>query len=301
MTNSKVGNTVAPPVSFKTYSPAGDIIAVLPCMRQIYRDTGRKAVVQARLDVEGHYYDGAIHSTYNDKGVAVCMSRKHWEMLVPLLEAQDYVDHCEVWEGQPFDFDLDKMREQGGTNAPQGHLYWWQPLVYPQLATDFTQKFIELPTDPFAVKMTLHGKHTDNIVFSGSNRDILRDKILICRSERYVNQYISYFFLKDFESKVVFTGTRKEYERFCSEWKLNIPYLVVDDFLDLAHAIARCGLFVSNATMSAHIANGLGKRRLIELFPQMANVYPTTKNGFPFMHQVSLEYYIKKIVSEHFL
>jgi hypothetical protein len=293
MSEIHVGDKVASTVSFKSSTPAGDLIAVLPCMRQIYRDTGRKALIRVNLDLQGHYYDGAVHSTHNDEGVPVCMSQKHWDMLVPLLKKQEYVGGCEIWKGQDFDFDLDRMREVGGTTAPHGHLYWWQPMVYPQLATDFTQKFLDV-SGAFSVKLTTKGKYIDDVRYSGDYVSVLRDKILICRSERYINQWITFHFLKEYENKVVFTGTEKEYDRFCKQWDLKIPYLEVNDFLELAQAISRCGLFISNQTMSAHIANGLSKKRLIEVFPQMANVYPTTRHGYPFMHQVSLEYYVKK-------
>jgi hypothetical protein len=286
-----------PTVRYKSFSPAGDLIAALPGMRQIWLETGKKAVIQGRLNVLGHYYDGAIHATHDENGQAVCMSRKHWDMLVPLLEAQEYVHKCEIWEGQDFDFDLDRIREYGGTPMPHGHLYWWQPLVYPQLAADFSQKFLSV-AGRFAVRMVQHGKHTDSVTFSGDYVNILRDKILITRSERYINQYVTYHFLKDYESKVVFAGTEKEYERFCNEWNLKIPYLEVKNYLELAQSIARCGLYISNQTMGAHIANGLAKRRLIEVSPNVANTWPTTKHGYPFMHQVSLEYYVKKFMSE---
>jgi hypothetical protein len=262
-------------VRFKHFAPAGDLVACLPGMRQIFRETNKKAHIYQRLDVPGHYYDGAIHSTFNDEGAPVCMSRRHWDMLVPLLEAQDYIEKC-------------------------FHLYHWQPLLIPQMATDFSERFLRA-TGSFSVK--IHGvpdKHgiTPPIVYSGNIENRLRDKVIVNRTERYTNPLITYFFLKDYEDKVVFSGTRKEYERFCTEWKLNIPYLEVNDFLELTQAIARCKFYISNQSLGAHLSNGLGKKRLIEVFPQMANVWPTTKNGFPFMHNVSLEYYFKKFINE---
>jgi ADP-heptose:LPS heptosyltransferase len=96
----------------------------------------------------------------------------------------------------------------------------------------------------------------------------------------------------------VFSGTRKEYEKFCAEWKLNIAYLEVKNFKELTQAIARCKFYISNQTLGAHLANGIGKKRLIEICPQMANVWPTTKHGYPFMHNGGLEYYFKKFINE---
>jgi hypothetical protein len=295
MTDEKVKVTpLVDVIRYKSFSPAGDLIAVLPCMRQIYRDTGKKAVIYARLDVQGHYYDGAIHSTFNDEGTAVCMSKNHWDMLVPLLQAQDYVHSCEVWEGQEFDFDLDRIREFGGTPMPHGHLYYWQPLVYPQLATDFSERFIKATGD-FAVRIV---SKNNTIVYSGNYVNVLRDKVIISRSERYVNQYVTYHFLKPYQSSLVFAGTKKEHDRFCAEWNLDMPYLEVKNFLELTRAFQSCKFAITNQTMAAHILNGIGKKRLLEVFPSAANTWPTTKHGYPFMHQVSLEYYFSKFITE---
>jgi hypothetical protein len=281
-------------IRYKTFSPAGDLIAVLPSMRQVYRDTGKKAIILCRTDVEGHYYDGAIHSTYSETGRAVCMSKKHWEMLVPLLEAQEYVLRCEIWNGQEFDFDLDRIREFGGTTMPMGHLYWWQPLVYPQLATDFSERFIRASGD-FAVRIV---GSQNTVVYSGSYVNVLRDKVIVSRSERYINQYITYHFLKPYQSQVVFAGTPKEPERFCKEWDLDVPYLEVKNFLELTRCFQSCRFAITNQTMSAHLLNGIGKKRLLEVCPNVPNTWPTTKHGYPFMHQISLQYYFEKFINE---
>lgn len=286
----------APTVAYKSFSPAGDLVACLPGMRQIYRETGKKAHIFCRLNFLGHYYDGAIHSTEDENGTPVCMSQKHWDMLVPLLEAQDYVHKAEVWEGQPAEIDLDILRSHNCTPMPNGHLYWWQPLIHPQMATDFSERYIGA-TGAFSVKIVPR-EHTTPVVYSGNYVNVLRDRVIINRTERYINQFITYYFLKDYADKLVFSGTRKEYERFCTEWKLDIPYLEVNDYLELAQAIARCKFYLGNQSLGAHIANGLGKKRLLEICPNVANTWPTTKHGYPFMHNVSVEYYFRKFMSE---
>jgi hypothetical protein len=287
-------------VRYKHFAPAGDLVACLPGMRQVYRETGKKAHIYQRLDVIGHYYEGAIPSTFTENGEAVCMSKKHWDMLVPLLEAQDYVYKCDVWEGQKADIDLDELREFNYTPRPHGSLYHWMPLIFPQMATDFSEKFIRA-TGTFSVKI-VSKPNKDGVqppvIYTGNIENKLREKVIVTRTERYTNQNITYFFLKEYEDRLVFAGTPKEYDRFCAEWKLDIPYLEVNNFLELAQAIARCKFYISNQTLGAHLANGVAKKRLIEIFPPMANVWPTTKNGYPFMHNVSLEYYFKRFINE---
>lgn len=268
-------------VTYKSWSPAGDLLSCLPGMRQIYRETGKKAVIMQRLNVMGHYYENAIHSTYDEEKRPVCMSKTMWEMLVPLLEQQEYIDHCEVWEGQSVDIDLDRMRENAYTPAPNGDLYHWQSLLNPQMATFLGEIWLTVPPS--------HNKFYDLVI---------PENVIINRTERYTNQLITYFFLKGFQDRLIFAGTEKEHAVFCKEWGLEIPRLIINNFLELAQAIQSCKFMIGNQSMIYHMAEGMGKKRLLEVFPHVANVWPHTSNGFPFMHNVTLEYYFNKFINE---
>jgi hypothetical protein len=272
---------VVPVVAYKHFAPAGDLIACLPGMRQVYRDTGRKAVICQRLNTPIHLYDNAKYVYINSDGLPVAMNETIWNMLMPLLEVQDYVHGCETWAGQTFEINLDIIREQHCTTMPHGSLYHWMQLAIPQMATDFSEQFLTVV--PF---------HE----FYATDR--YNDKIIINRTERYTNPYITYYFLKEYEDRIIFAGTKQEWEKFCAEWNLKVAYLEVPDFLMLARIIASCKFFIGNQSMCFHIAEGLKKKRLLEVSTGVPNVWPQGKDGFPFYQQANLEYYFKQFIAE---
>lgn len=268
-------------VAFKNWSPAGDLLSTLPGMRQIWRETGKKAVIMQRLNVIGEAYEDAKYATFDENGTPVCMSAQQWKMLSPLLSAQEYIEKCEIWEGQLYEIDLDRLRENAYTPAPHGDLYFWQQLLIPQMATFLGEEWLHVPESANAF-----------------NDLIISEHVIINRTERYTNQLVSYYFLKDHEDKLIFAGTEKEHDVFCKQWNLRVPRLIIADFLELAQALQSCKFFIGNQSMCYHICEGIGKKRLLEICPRMANVWPHTKNGYPYMHQVTLEYYFNKFINE---
>lgn len=266
---------------FKHWAPAGDLTACMPGLRQIWRETGKKAVIMQRLNVIGEQYPGAISAIFDEKGNAVCMSAQQWEMLKPLLEAQEYIDHCEIWEGQPFDLDGGQLKENAYTPSPNGSLYHWQQLILPQMATFFGEPWLTIPP-------------SSNVF----NDIVISEHVIINRTERYTNPLITYYFLKDFQDRLIFAGTENERQMFCKEWNLEIPRLLINNFVELAQALQSCKFFIGNQSLCYHICEGMAKTRLLEICPRMANVWPSTPNGFPFMHQVNFEYYFNKLINQ---
>lgn len=267
-------------VKYKSWAPSGDMIAAMAGIRQIWKETGKKAFIMQRLNVQGESYSDAVPAIFDEKGMSVCMSNKQWEMLRPLLMIQEYVEDCIIWEGQEFEIDLDLLRENSFTPMPFGNLFFWQQLVIPQMAADYSEKWINVPDS--------------NNIF---NELVISDHIIINKTERYQNQLITYYFLKDYQDKLIFAGTEKEHKVFCSTWNISIPRLIVKDFVELAQAIKSCKFFIGNQSMCYHIAEGMGKKRLLEICPRVANVWPVQPNGFPFMHQVTLQYYWDKFIN----
>lgn len=268
-------------IRFKHWGPTGDLLSCLPGIKKVCQDTGGKAIIMQRLNVLPIYYEGAIPATFDEKGNAVAMSAGQWEMLVPLLNKQDFIDHVEVWEGQKFDVDLDVIRETRTTPMPHGDLYFWQQLVYFQMATDFSKPWLDVSVIGF-----------DHMAA------ISEGSIIINLTERYRNQLVTYYFLKEYESKLIFAGTENEHKIFCESYNLTIPRLLVNNFLELGQAIKACKFFLGNQSMCYHIAEGLGKKRLLEICPAVANVWPHTPDGFPYMQQPLLEMYFKMFMDE---
>ena len=62
-------------LSCKHSYAGGDLIALLVGLNHVYKETGKKWVIYQRIDMEGFYYEGAIHSTLDSQGNGVTMNR----------------------------------------------------------------------------------------------------------------------------------------------------------------------------------------------------------------------------------
>src|SRR4051812_40595689 len=98
-------------ISIKHSFNAGDMVVILPGLRQLYRDTGKKVKIFQRLNLPAHYYHNQINSTLDESGESVCMNLRVFNMLKPLIEAQEYIESFEVWEGQEVQLDYDLTRD----------------------------------------------------------------------------------------------------------------------------------------------------------------------------------------------
>lgn len=264
-------------VRYKTSSPAGDLISFLPGIRQIYRESGRRAIIYQRLDMVGGGYVGALHPFSNELGEPVCMPKIMFDMLRPLLLSQEYIEDFIIYTGQPIDTDMDKIRMEIFTNQPKGSLNRWPAYAFPNMATDLSEAWIELP--PIYKPI-----HSDNIIIN--------------HTDRYRNYSLNYFFLKKYESNIIFAGLTAERDMFCKEWKLDVPRLEVNDFFELAHEINACKFFAGCQSFCFQLAEAMKVPRVLETYPLMPNVIPIGKNAFDYYHQQSCEYYFEKLMNE---
>lgn len=251
----------------------GDLTGALAGMRQAYQDYGKKAIIYQQLDVPGQYYEGAIHSVKDDHGVQVTMNRKMFDMMRPLLLAQEYVEDFIVWnveEPPKIDIDLTVIRGKVDVNIPYGALPSWTLLAYPPMACDLSQPWITVP----------------------DGDDDLEGVILINRTQRYLRPKIKYGFLKDYRDDILFIGTEKEHALFCNEHNLNLPRLEVDNFLDLAQVMKKCRFMVGNQSFPWNLANAMGVPRILEMCSFAPNCQPFYgPNNYGFLHQVPLQFY----------
>lgn len=249
----------------------GDLIGALAGIRQIYRNDGKKATIYQELDIPGQYYAGAIHSVKDDKGIQVTMNQKMFDMMRPLLLAQEYVEDFQVYtDQQPF-IPLTIIRGKINVNIPYGALPSWTMLAFPDMACDLSEPWISLPPR----------KHR-----------LFPDMILINRTQRYQNNKINYSFLKKYEADLVFTGTETEHRNFCKDFGLDICRLEVDNFLELALAMQECMFFVGNQSFPWNLANAMGAPRILEMCAFAPNCQPFVgKHNYGFLHQKGLEYY----------
>lgn len=259
-------------ITIKHSFNAGDLIILLPGLQKIYQDTGKKTVLYQRLNLGAFYYDGAIHPITHDN-IPVCMNQDMFDRMKPLIEAQKYIERFEIWEGQDFDYDIDLTRESKWIPMPSGLIHQWPWCLAPEMSCDLSTAW----------------------VYTHNHSGEYRDKIIINRTERYINPYISYFFLKEHEKNLIFSGTQRERDIFCEQFKLDIPLLVTENFLQVSEAIASCKLFIGNQSLHWHIADSQKIPRILELSPQFPNTFATGAFGHQFYHQKNLEYYFNEL------
>lgn len=259
-------------ITYKHSVNLGDLYSLLPSLKQIHATYGLKADMYQRLNMKGEYYQGATHPTTSN-GSQVTMNQKMFDMAKPLIKFQPYVHDFKVWEGEEVKINFDDMRSKF-INLPMGSINRWSFYCFPDMACDLTKKWLEVPN---------------------AIDERTQDKIIINFTERYRNNLITYFFLKEYESELVFTGTKHEHELFCEEWKLDIPYLEVENFLELAIAINSCAFFLGNQSSAFQLAEGLKKPRIVELCSFAPNVIPFGEHGYDFYHQFGVEFYVKKL------
>ena len=264
-------------VTFKHSANSGDLIASLPGMQHIYKETGKKCKIYQRIGLKAHYYQGASHPVKDSAGFLVCMNEFQWNLLVPLLLSLPYVDSCEIWEGQNVDIDLDKIRSGDFSTMGFGSINRWQWYVHPLLACDLSKPWINVD---------------DNDII----KERVSGKVIINLTERYRNPLITYFFLKKWEHKLIFSGTIDEYNSFCKENNLDIPYLNISNFLELSQAIKHCKFGLLGQSMIWNIFEAMKKLRILEVCRQASNCIPNGADGYDFLHQEALEIYFNKFI-----
>lgn len=299
---------------------SGDLLTSLPGFQKIYKETGKKAIIYQRLNLPADYGHADYHPIKDDNGIPVCMNSGQFNLLKPLIEYQEYVHCMQEWQGEEADFDLDKTRQDSRMPLPGGSIHAWASLIFPQLETDLSNSWVSVPPInwPLLRKIELASiipemKWEDVIkIFDQTGvmlyrekivHDILPfqcvDKIIINRTARYQNPYINFFFLQSWQDKLVFSGTRTEYDSFCKEWNLPyVPYLVVNDFLELAQALHTCKVFIGNQSMCWHIADAMKVPRILEVCSSYPNTFPTGANGHSFITQQALEYQFNKLLNK---
>lgn len=267
----------------------GDVFASIPAMGEYYNKTGNKVVLYLVNGQRAIYYEGATHPTKDESGEHVMMNERVINMIIPLLQAQPFIETVKIWDQEKADISLDAIRDTY-VGMPNFSINRWYFYVYPDLACDLSKVWMNVPQN-------------DNAIISMSGCElpitILKDKILITRSERYTNTNISYAFLKRYEDELVFAGIKHERDLFCNQFGLDIPLLEVNNFLELAQSIKICRFHISNQTMAFQISEGLKKPRILELCQFAPNVIPIGQDAYDFFAQVGLEGYVKMLYTKY--
>lgn len=259
--------------------PAGDLLSLLPGLRQVSKDNDCKWIIYQRVNqpygVHGAYLN-AKYSIFDEAGEPVMMNMEVFKALRPLLLAQDYIEDFREWDGQPVDFNFDLLRE-GTTTMPGGCINRWPMYIWPDMATDLSKESI---TIPYKIDQRVIGK------------------ILINRTERYNNTLISYNFLKQYRNKVMFVGLPNEHEVFCKQNKLDIPRLEAADYLEIATALYNCKVYIGGQSSIFQVAESLKIPRILEVCNSIPNVIGSGPGFYDFLTQKCLEYYVDRLFNQ---
>lgn len=266
-------------VTYLHNMPAGDLLSLMPSLKQVYKSSGNKALIYQRLNHAygiGGAYLGAKYSIVDDQGEPVTMNKMVFDAVRPLLLAQEYIADFKEWDGESTDFNFDAIRERPVT-TPYGCINRWPMYVWPDMATDLSQGWLTVPV---------------------TSDQIAAGKILINRTERYNNILINYSFLKKYRDNVMFVGLPNEHEVFCKQNKLDIPMLYTKDYIEIAQAMKICKFYIGVQSSCFQISEGLKIPRVLEVCRDIPNVIGSGPGFYDFLTQKSLEYYVDRLFNQ---
>lgn len=278
---------------------SGDLISSLAGIKHLCEERCEKAVLYQMLNRPGEYFIGAKHPVVDANGAMVCFNDEMFRMMKPLLEAQDYIESFEIYNGQEVDYDLDVVRQDIFCGAPNFPLHKWTWMAYPEMSCDLSKSWVNIPelNIDLGIKSDI-GVDEIMRIYNQTGNIFYRAKpklVLLNFTERYRNYNLNYFFLKKYESSLRFIGTEVEHELFCKQWGLQIPHLKTDNFLHLATLIKSCDLFMGNQSFCWHLAQAMHVPRILELYPHAQNCTNFGADGYEFYNTKAAQYHFDKL------
>jgi hypothetical protein len=197
------------------------------------------------------YNNGHVPPEYVGK-----LSQKDFDMLKPLLEAQEYIKRVGIYKKQKIDVDLDEFRG----------------VIHSKVQGNFLKAFYITHNIPFTDEDLIQPWLT----VPNPNRVA---KFVVARSPRWRRMYPNTVDIwrelinnNNIEKEGVFIGLPEEHTDFENTMNVKIPYHPVKDFLELAEVIAGADAFFSNQTFTYGIAQGLCKTTVLETFSARPNL-----------------------------
>ena len=244
-------------LSFKHSGHSGDIINSLPVIKELSKTHKCNLLINI---------DKPLTTIYKKHpGEKVYINEKIFQMLLPLIKSQTYINKVEKFKSQEVDIDFDIFRE-----IPVN-------ISFDNLRYSFQITGIQPDTEKAYLTV---GQHKE-----------LKNKIIIQRTFRYRNQFINYKFLSSYKD-IFFVGTFSEYEDLKREIK-NLNYYECKNFLEMAEIINSSKFFIGNSSVGFPIAEALKVPRLLESCPYFPAAQPHGKYAYDFYYQVHFEKFFK--------
>lgn len=285
------------PIRVKHFANIGDIVASLAALKKYYEITGKKIIFCQQLNVPADYYPGATHPTMDDIGNLVMCNQRMFDMIKPLLLAQEYIHDVEVYDKQPINIDLDVIRKKIFVNLPHGAIQQWIFMAYPDMAADLSKSWIETGD----VDISGCSLSDLRLVTTTIPIEDLHNKVILNFTERYRNPHINYFFLQKHQDNLIFAGTDKEHQIFCDKWNFEMPRLIVNNFLELAFIIKKAKFLLSCQSFIWNISAAMITPHVLEICEYAANCQCFfAPHSYGFLHQTGAKYYFEKLIKNKY-
>ncbi|MBS7564840.1 hypothetical protein KHS38_10525 [Mucilaginibacter sp. Bleaf8] len=242
---------------------AGDVIYALPTVKKLHEITKVPINLYLRTNQPLVLSGYASHSMG-----AVMLNEKTVSLLTPLLNSQEYITSCTIYNDQKIHINFDIVRSKT-ISLGSGNIARWYS-YFTGVTPELWKQWLKVEPDT-----------------------TYANTIVLARSERYRNSAINYSFLKEYKN-LIFIGVKSEYE----DMKKQIPDLIwteVNDFLILARILAGCKLFIGNQSFPYSVAEALKVPRILEVYAKIANVVPEGENAHDFYFQHHLEGLVKEL------
>jgi len=251
----KVNNNL--PLNFLHSGHAADIVNVLPVIKELSNNHECNLYIKIDKPLTKYYHKHPAKDVY--------LNQKIFDMLVPLLKKQNYINKLDKFIDQKIDINFDLIRQM-----PLNLLF--DNAKYSFVVTGL-QPNLSLPF----LKIDPHDK--------------IKNKVIIQRTFRYRNSFINYKFLENYEN-LLFVGTKEEFEDMKLDVK-NLEFYDCKDFLEMASIIKSSKFVIANSSIAFPIAEGLKVPRLLEACPHFPAAQPHGINAFDFYFQSHFEKWFK--------
>ena len=231
--------------TYKHSGTLGDLIYSLSIVKKM--EPGRFLV--ALRNIENGVSEYGYRPDEVDPAHKGRFTEKDFDMLLPLLKRQRYIESVGIWSqgDAPPDVDLDKFRGTlfrgfEGNYVQAYHIAFGLPFVI----NDYDEPWLE--ADPVKTKA-----------------------IVVSRTFRYRStepmasaQHMAFAVDGDLKNNGIFVGTEEEHIDYVKVTGVDIPYHPVNNFLELANIVAGADLVVSNQNFVYSLAMGLGISTVLE-------------------------------------
>jgi len=240
-------------LSFLHSGHSGDIINALPVIKELSKTHKCNLYIQINKPLNLSYHK---HPAGN-----VLIDERIFNLLLPLLKNQKYINKVDKYENQNIDINFDIIRElPASINFDNAR--WFFHVAGVQY--DLIEPYLDVKANELA-----------------------KDKIIIHRTFRYRNYFINYKFLNDYKN-LLFVGIKDEYEDLKKEIN-NLEFHNCKDFLEMATLIKACKFFIGNQSVGYDIAEAIKIPRLLEGCPYFPVIKPHGKKAYDFFYQMHFE------------